>query len=94
VFPEEAHLPRQQPWVGICILINTFSEGSNANKTKHEGAQGSNLVFFVWTNIFNLSFLLEMMKPWQSTIQESTQQRQRGERKYKEGGPKSEPERT
>jgi hypothetical protein len=65
VFPEEVHLRKQQPWVGICILINTLSEGSTGKKTKQEGALEATLCF-AWTNIFNLSFLLEMMKPWQA----------------------------
>ncbi len=86
MFPEEVHLPRQQPWVGICILINTLSEGSTAKETKQEGALGSNLVFSMDKH-FQLKFPPGNDEALASTIQQSTQQRQRGKGSTKREDP-------
>jgi hypothetical protein len=83
VFPEEVHLPRQQSWVGILILINTLSEGSTAKETKQEGALGSNLVFFMDKH-FQLKFPLGNDEALASTIQQSSQRRGKGSTKRKD----------
>ncbi len=84
VFPEEVHLPRQQQWVGICILIHTLSEGSTARKNKTERSSRKQPCVFVWTNIFNLSFLLEMMKSWQARLKKAPN-KGKGEKEVQRG---------
>lgn len=83
MFQEEVHHPRQQPWVGIRILINTLLEGSTAKKTKQEGALGSNLVF-VMDKHFQLKFPSGNDEALASTIQQSSQQRGKGSTKRKD----------